>query len=178
VKWTVHGERTIYDSEWVRLTLADVSVPSGARFEHHVLRMPAQAAGVVVDDPGRGVLLLWRHRFTTDTWGWEIPAGRVDAGETPEAAGARETLEESGWRPGPLTRLTTYFPHNGTSDATFHLFTAATATHVGEPSDPDEADRVEWLSWVDVLGEARAGRIGDGLSLTALLWQRLLGAPG
>jgi hypothetical protein len=77
-----------------------------------------------------------------------------------------------------LTRLTTYFPHNGTSDATFHLFTTATATHVGEPSDPDEADRVEWLSWVDVLGEARAGRIGDGLSLTALLWQRLLGAPG
>jgi 8-oxo-dGTP pyrophosphatase MutT (NUDIX family) len=178
VKWTVHGERTIYDSEWVRLTLADVTVPSGRRFEHHVLRMPAEAAGVVVDDPERGVLLLWRHRFTTDTWGWEIPAGRVDPGETPEAAGARETLEESGWRPGPLTRLTTYFPHNGASDATFHLFATTTATHVGEPSDADEAERVEWLSWDDVLAEARGGRVGDGLSLTALLWRRLLGTPG
>ena len=34
--------------------------------------------------PRRGVLLLWRHRFTTDTWGWEVPAGRIDPGESPE----------------------------------------------------------------------------------------------
>jgi nucleoside-diphosphate-sugar epimerase len=60
------GERTIYDSEWMRLALVDVELPSGSRFEHHVLRMPAQAAGVVVDDPDRGVLLLWRHRFIND----------------------------------------------------------------------------------------------------------------
>ena len=51
MEWTVHGERTIYDSEWMRLALVDVELPSGARFEHHVLRMPAEAAGVVVDDP-------------------------------------------------------------------------------------------------------------------------------
>src|SRR5690606_30001678 len=68
MRWTVHGERIIYDSEWVRLALTDVELPSGKRFEHHVLRMPCQASGVVVDDPQRGVLLLWRHRFTTDTW--------------------------------------------------------------------------------------------------------------
>ena len=76
MRWTVHGERVIYDSEWIRLALADVELPSGKRFEHHVVRMPYEAAGTVVDDPDRGVLLLWRHRFTTDTWGWEIPAGR------------------------------------------------------------------------------------------------------
>ena len=66
----MHGERVIYDSEWVRLALTDVELPSGKRFEHHVVRMPYLAAGTVVDDPDRGVLLLWRHRFTTDTWGW------------------------------------------------------------------------------------------------------------
>ena len=75
MRWQVHGERTIYDSEWVRLTLADVEIPGGERFEHHVVRMPNNAAGTVVLDPERGVLLLWRHRFITDTWGWEIPAG-------------------------------------------------------------------------------------------------------
>jgi 8-oxo-dGTP pyrophosphatase MutT (NUDIX family) len=167
----VHGERVLYDSEWVRLALTDVELPSGKRFEHHVLRMPSEAAGVVVDDPDRGVLLLWRHRFTTDTWGWEVPAGRVDPGETPEQAGARETLEETGWRPGPLRHLTTYYPHNGTSDATFHLFVATGAEHVGEPSDPDEAERVEWRTWAEVRASMRAGEIGDGLSLTALLWR-------
>jgi 8-oxo-dGTP pyrophosphatase MutT (NUDIX family) len=171
VRWTVHGERSLYESEWVRLVLTDVELPSGARFEHHVVRMPAPAAGVVVQDPDHvGVLLLWRHRFTTDTWGWEIPAGRVDAGETPERAAIRETVEESGWRPGPLRRLTTYYPHNGLSDATFHLFGADTAEHVGDPIDTDEAERVEWVPWSGVVEELHAGRVGDGLSLTALLW--------
>lgn len=170
MRWTVHGERWIYESEWVGLSLVDVELPSGARFEHHVVRMPAAAAGTVVQDPERGVLLLWRHRMTTDTWGWEIPAGRVDPGETAEAAAAREALEESGWRPGPLRHLTTYHPANGTSDGTFHLFAADGATHEGPPADTDEAERVEWLPWDQVRTELQAGRVTDGLSLTALLW--------
>jgi len=169
MEWTVHGERLVYDSEWMRLALVDVELPSGPRFEHHVLRMPAEAAGVVVDVADRGVLLLWRHRFITDTWGWEVPAGRVDAGETPERAAFRETVEETGWEPGPLTPITTYFPHNGTSDATFNVFLATSAQHVGEPTDPDESERIEWLSWAEVGIEIREGRIRDGLSLTGLL---------
>jgi 8-oxo-dGTP pyrophosphatase MutT (NUDIX family) len=171
MEWTVHGERRIYDSDWMRLALVDVELPSGARFEHHVLRMPAQASGVVVDDPDRGVLLLWRHRFITDTWGWELPAGRVDVGETPIDAAARETLEETGWRPGPLSPMCVYFPHNGTSDMTFNLFVATSATHVGDPADPDEAERVEWVSWDTVRSEIAAGRIRDGMSLTGLLYR-------
>ena len=170
MKWNVHGERTLYDSEWVRLTLVDVEIPGERRFEHHVVRMPAAASGTVVHDPDRGVLLLWRHRFATDTWGWEVPAGRIDPGETPEHAAAREAFEETGWRAGPLTHLTTYFPHNGTSDATFHLFAAAGATYVGEPSDPSESERIEWVSVAQLRDEILAGRVGDGLSLTALLW--------
>jgi 8-oxo-dGTP pyrophosphatase MutT (NUDIX family) len=170
MKWTVHGERPIYESEWVNLTLADVEIPGGPRFEHHVIRMPAQAAGCVVHDEERGLLLLWRHRFTTDTWGWEIPAGRIDPGESPEHCATRETLEETGWQPGPVRHLTSYAPHNGTSDARFHLFAAAGARHIGEPSDPFESERVEWISAGHVRGEIRAQRVTDGLSLTALLW--------
>lgn len=170
MRWIVHGERTLYDSEWMRLALTDIEIPGGARFEHHVMRAPADASGVVVHDPDRGVLLLWRHRFTTDTWGWEIPAGRIDAGETPEQAGARETLEETGWRPGPLSWLTTYHPNNGQSDLRFNLFLAAGATHVGEPADPAESERVEWLSVDQLRAELEAHRVMDGLSLTALLW--------
>jgi 8-oxo-dGTP pyrophosphatase MutT (NUDIX family) len=171
VRWTVHGERPLYESDWVRLVLTDVELPSGARFEHHVVRMPAPAAGVVVQDPAHdGVLLLWRHRFTTDTWGWEVPAGRVDEGETPSEAGGREVLEETGWRPGPLRPLTTYFPYNGVSDGTFHLFAADAAEHVGAPVDTDEAERVVWTPWPDVVAAIDAGQVGDGLSLSALLW--------
>jgi len=170
MKWTVHGERMIYESPWVNLALTDIEIPDGPRFEHHVVRMPAQAAGTVVDHPERGVLMLWRHRFTTDSWGWEIPAGRVDDGETPIEAAARETLEETGWRPAELRPIGSYFPYNGQCDGVFNLFVTNDAEHVGDPTDPSESERIEWLTWPAIRAEIAAGRLGDGLSLTALLW--------
>jgi 8-oxo-dGTP pyrophosphatase MutT (NUDIX family) len=170
MRWTIHGERPVYDSDWMRLVLVDVEVPGGGRFDHHVVRYPHAAAGTVVRDPGRGVLLIWRHRFITDTWGWEIPAGRIEPGESPPQAAVRETLEETGWRPGPLTRLGAYAPSNGSTDQVFHLFTADGATPVGDPTDPGESERIEWVASDEVRRMIAAGRVYDGLSLTGLLW--------
>ena len=168
MRWTVHGERELYDSEWVRLTLVDVEVPGGERFEHHVVRMPNFAAGTVVHDPDRGLLLIYRHRFITDTWGWEIPAGRIDPGETPEVAAARETLEETGWRPGPLTPLVEFNTANGITDQRFFVYRADGATHEGEPVDAYEAERVAWHTWAEVRALIAAGEVPDGPSLLAL----------
>lgn len=162
----MHGERPIYESPWVTLALADVEVPGRKRFDHHVVRI-GPASGVVVFDPQRGVLLLWRHRFVTDSWGWEIPAGRIDEGETAVEAAARETLEETGWRPGPLRPITSFFPSNGISDQEFHVFTADGATHVGDPSDPSESSRIEWLPVDELRAAIARGEMRDGLSLTA-----------
>ena len=169
MRWVVHGERAVYESPWVSLALVDVEVPGGERFEHHVVRMPGEASAAVVRDQDR-VLLIHRHRFITDTWGWEIPAGRVGAGEDPMAAAARETLEETGWRPGPLTRLFSYFPSIGLLDQRFNVYLADGATHVGEPVDLSEADRVEWVPISQLPEMTRRGEIVDGYSLTALLW--------
>jgi 8-oxo-dGTP pyrophosphatase MutT (NUDIX family) len=170
MKWTVHGERSLYESDWVRLVLTDVEIPGGERFEHHVVRMPHFAAGTVVHDPDRGVLLLWRHRFITDTWGWEIPAGGIDPGETPEEAALRETIEETGWEPTMLRPLTRYQPTNGLSDQVFNLFIAGGATHVGEPTDPGEAERIEWVPVAELRRIVRDGEMLDGLSLTAVCY--------
>jgi hypothetical protein len=74
--------------------------------------------------------------------------------------------------------MTTYYPHNGMSDSTFHLFAATSVEHIGDPTDRDEAERVEWLRWPAVIDEMRSGRIGDGLSLTALLWRLAVGDAG
>ncbi|HEY2935641.1 MAG TPA: NUDIX domain-containing protein [Gaiellaceae bacterium] len=170
MRWTVHGERKVYASRWLTVALADVEIPDGARFEHHLVRLDEPAASCVVDDPERGVLLLWRHRFITDTWGWEVPAGRIDAGEPLAAAAARECLEESGWRPlGELAQLGTWYPTNGLCDQAFHAFRAVAAEHVGEPEDAYESERIEWLTWTRVREEIAAGRVLDGFSLTSLL---------
>jgi len=169
VRWTVHGERPLYESDWVTVALADVELPDGRRFGHHVVRVPQEAAAAVVHDAERGILLLHRHRFVVDAWGWEIPGGRIDEGETPEQAAARETLEETGWRPGPLRSLFAYHPASGLSDQRFHVFLAEGATFECEP-DLVETDRVEWLSLEDVRRLIDGGEITDGFSLTGLLW--------
>jgi 8-oxo-dGTP pyrophosphatase MutT (NUDIX family) len=175
MKWTVHGERSLYESDWVRLVLTDVEIPDGERFEHHVVRMPRKAAGTVVHDPDRGVLMLWRHRFITDSWGWEIPAGGIEPGETPEAAAIRETREETGWEPTALRPLVRYHPTNGLSDQTFHIFVADGATHVGDPTDAGEAERIEWVAVSELRRVVRDGQMLDGLSLTGISYALAFG---
>jgi 8-oxo-dGTP pyrophosphatase MutT (NUDIX family) len=170
MRWIVHGERPIYTSPWVTLRLADVEIPGDRRFEHHVVRVPFEAAGCVVHDPGRGVLLLWRHRFITDTWGWEIPAGAVDEGETPADAAAREVREETGWQAGPLEHLLSYQPSNGLSDQRFHVFLARGAEPEGDPIDAGEAERIEWRTAGQVRNDIARSDVPDGLSLTALVY--------
>lgn len=173
MKWHLHGERVVYSTRWLRVVLKDVELPSGARFDAHTLDLPSDAAGVVVRDPDRGVLLCWQHRLARDAYGWEIPAGRIDPGETPEEAAARETLEETGWRPGPLTFLGSYVPI-AISAHRFQLYVADGATYEREP-DPDEIEYVEWLPFAEARRLAVAGEIVDGLSLTALLWAMAAG---
>jgi len=170
MRWKVHGERVIYESPWLRLALTDVEVPNGPRFEHHVVRATNDAAGVIVHDPDRGVLMLWRHRFITDTWGWEIPAGGLNPGEAPVDGARRETIEETGWEPGPLRFLVAYTATSGMSDLTFHCFIADGATRIGEPSDPGEAERIEWVDAPTLRRVVRDNEMRDGLSLTAVLY--------
>ncbi len=185
MRWDVHGERSIYTSEWVSLTLVDVEIPAigdrpSRRFEHHVVRSPAPAAGVVVIDEIDGVdhvLLLWRHRFITDTWGWEVPAGGLDPGEASVDGARREVLEETGRQVGELTHLVDYYPANGLSDHRFDLYLARGASHVGEPSDPSESERIEWVPLEVVRDAVVSGRITDGLSVTALVWYFAFGDP-
>ena len=62
MKWTVHGRRTVYESEWVNVTLEDVELPGGRRLEHHVLRMPRQSVAVVVFDQDTPLELITELR--------------------------------------------------------------------------------------------------------------------
>ena len=124
MRWTVHSEKPLYEDEWLDIRLADVELPDGRHLEHRLIRTPPGAGCVIVKD--RRVLLLWRHRFITDTWGWEIPVGKIDPGEDPVRAAARETEEETGWRPGSLTSLLPGAAPPGISDCV-HLSTSPTA---------------------------------------------------
>jgi 8-oxo-dGDP phosphatase len=169
MEWTVHGRRAIYESPWVSLDLVDVELPDGRRFEQHVVRMGRPVAAVVVVDDRDRVLLMWRHRHVTDTWGYEIPAGRVEEGESAEETAVREAEEETGWRPGPLEPLVISQPSNGSVDSRHHLFRAYGAEHVGPPTDITEAERIEWVPLATVRDLIAQEKIVSGTTLIGLL---------
>jgi 8-oxo-dGTP pyrophosphatase MutT (NUDIX family) len=173
--WVARGDTVIYDSDWVRLVTTDVVLPDGTQVDHHVVRMPAPASGVIIVRDG-AVLLQYRHRFITDTWGWEIPAGRVDPGETPAEAAIREAAEESGWRPRTVDHLCTFHPANGLLDQSFHIFVSRDAVHLGEPEDRNEATEIAWFGPDDVRARFLGGEINDGLSFGAVGYALAAGA--
>jgi 8-oxo-dGDP phosphatase len=169
LRTNVFGERTIYDNPWVRLTLVDIEPPDGRRFEHHVVRLQTVALALVLDDQDR-VLMLWRHRFVTDEWGWELPGGIVGIGEDAAATATREVEEETGWRPVAMERLIAFQPMIGMVDTPHIVFLARGAEHVGEPTDREEAGRVAWVPMHSVLELIHKGEVLGSGSLVGLLY--------
>ncbi len=167
-RWIVHSERPIYENEWVTVGLADISQPSGDRFEHHTVTLPPAAMTVVLDDEGEHVLMSWRHRFVPDVWNWELPGGLLDEGEEPAETAAREVEEETGYRPRSIEHLVTFEPMVGTVRSAHHVFLARGAELVAEPSEVNEG-AFRWVALADVPELIAKGRISNSGSLVGLL---------
>jgi 8-oxo-dGDP phosphatase len=167
-RWVVHGIRPIYENRWLRVELADISLPSGERFEHHRVWMPPAAITVVLDDARERVLMSWRHRFVPDVWNWELPGGLIEKGEDPAETAAREVEEETGYRPRTLEHLVTFEPNIGMLDNPHHVFLAHGAELVKDPTELDEG-RFRWVPLADVPGMIAAGQIANSGTLVALL---------
>jgi 8-oxo-dGTP pyrophosphatase MutT (NUDIX family) len=166
--WINHGETTLTETLWFRLCVADVEVPDGRHLEHYLLRQRPVVLTACVNSDDE-VLMLYRHRFIPDTWGWELPSGVVDPGEERDTAAARETLEETGWRPGPLKHLLTMEPSAGFSDAVHHAYQADGAEYVGEPADAIESDRIAWIPLAEVPTMIGRGEIRAANTIAAVL---------
>ncbi|MFE0150885.1 NUDIX domain-containing protein [Nonomuraea sp. NPDC059007] len=169
MRWQVHSEEPLYTDPWLDVRVADVELPDGRHLDHRLIRTAPGAGAAVTDDQGR-VLLIWRHRFITDSWGWEIPIGKVEEGEEPIAAAAREVEEETGWRPHSLRPLLSVQPTNGISDSVHHIFRADSATYIGPPTEGWEAERIEWVALADVRRLIGKGDVVSGTSMAALLY--------
>src|SRR5262245_44433219 len=143
-EWTIHGERIVDDSRRSVLSIADVELPDGHRFEQYVLRVPEAAIVVVLDEELR-VLMMRRHRFIIDRWGWELPGGYLDPDEDPAVCAAREVEEETGWRPRSMLPLLAFQPMVGTIDQENLVYLARGADHTGAQPDVNEAEQVAWI---------------------------------
>lgn len=167
-RWVVHSERPIYESVWVTVGLADISQPSGDRFEHHTVTLPPAAMTVVLDDSDEHVLMAWRHRFVPDVWNWELPGGLLDPDEPPAVTAAREVAEETGYRPRSIEHVVTFEPMIGTVRSAHHVFLARGAERVADASEVNEGT-FEWVPLAEVPELIAKGRIVNSGSLIGLL---------
>jgi 8-oxo-dGTP pyrophosphatase MutT (NUDIX family) len=168
VRWKTISEREVIANQWFTLSRADVELPDGRHLDHYLLRQPPVAIAAVLNADER-VLLIWRHRFIPDSWGWELPSGKVDDGEDIAAAAVRETREETGWEPAGLHHLMTLEVSAGFSDARHHIYWTDRAAYTGAPIDAHESDAVDWLPLSDVPDLIAKGEIKAAHTAAALL---------
>lgn len=168
-EWVTGKTRSLYSSRWLDLQLVEVTPPDGETFEHHVVRMQRVAVSVVLDDPGERVLMIRRHRFVDDTWGWEVPIGIVEPGESSLAAALREVEEETGWRPRLLEQVVSFQPAIGIADSPHDVLIGRGADLMGAPTDRTEAAQIEWIPLSSLLPLVNDGLVRDGATLVAIL---------
>jgi 8-oxo-dGTP pyrophosphatase MutT (NUDIX family) len=167
-EWTIHSERVVDDSRRAVLSIADVELPDGIRFEQYVLRLPAAATVVVLDDSEQ-VLMMHRHRFIINRWVWELPGGYLDPGEDPAACAAREVEEETGWRPRTMELLLSFQPAVGTIGQDNLVYLARGGDPTGGTPDINEAEAISWIPLAEVERRLADGEIVGAGSVTGLL---------
>ena len=162
------GTREVYASHYCRLRLDRIRVEGGRRQDYHVIEVPP-AVVVVPVLPDGSIVLLWQYRYPHGETHWEVPAGRIDEGEEPAAAAARELLEETGYRAGSLERITGFYPLNGISSHYGHVFVAYDCVREREPEhDASERMSVHALPADEVRARLVRGDFVDGFTSLAL----------
>ncbi|MBB4968008.1 NUDIX hydrolase [Saccharothrix violaceirubra] len=177
LRWQVHEKRRVYESDWVNVDLVKVEPPKTEPFEHHVIKLHHVAVALLINE-NEEVLTLWRYRFAVDQWGYELIGGLVEEGEDPAETAAREAVEETGWRPvGEPEHLGTFQPLPGIVDAPVNAYIWRHADKVGEPTDGEEAARIEWIPVDRILELVMRGEVlGSGAIVPVLFYLASRGA--
>ncbi len=141
---------------------------NGREYDLDLVRHPGAAAVVPVDDMGR-VCLVRQYRHGIEDFLWEIPAGKLDAGEPPESCAVRELAEETGivarrWNP-----LGLYFPAPGIFTEVIHLFLAQDLRVGAAAPDADEDLEHQWIGLDQALDRVIRGDWNDGKTALGLL---------
>lgn len=154
----------VYSNQWQRILRVPLVVDDVGR-DLFITDYGRRAAVVVVR--GDSVLMVRQYRYLIDRISWEIPGGRVDVSEAPEAAAARECAEETGVVCSRLEPLIFVQPGLDTLHNPTHLF--VTQTSEGDPAPGHEALHAEWVPLERAMEWVWDGTVSDSLSVVGLL---------
>lgn len=160
----------IYESDFVCLYADKVRLSNGYIIEkYHQIHYPKEAVCVVILNERDEVLLIQNKRYTIGRLEWEIPAGKIEPGESMEAAARRECMEETGCTLKDLRYLCSQNPANGMSDCVCHCFAARVDTETAA-FDTSEVASKKWLPRQTVLDMLKNNETRDGVSMLGLLY--------
>jgi ADP-ribose pyrophosphatase len=150
-----------------------VETSGGKRFRRMVVTHQGSAVVLPMNAQGE-VLLVRQWRAPLGEQIWELPAGRVDDGETALQAARRELLEETGLRAKRWRRLGIVHPSPGYVAERMHLYLATDLTYGAACPEADEDITTRWFSRAELEQKIDKGRLTDGKTLAGLLlaWRR------
>lgn len=159
----------VYDGKVFDVDRDRVRMPNGREVTVDVVRHPKSVVLVPVPERGK-VTLIRQYRYAVNRFLWELPAGSVDPGETPEEAARRECHEEIGEVPDTVVRLAAMHPTPGYCDEEMVFFRLSGFSTPAEQAevDEDEAIEVQVFELRDARDMVRRGEITDMKTVVGL----------
>lgn len=163
-----------YSGRVLNVDLDRVRFPNGSIGELEMIRHPGASAVLPFASDPRGedpqLLLIRQYRYAAEAFIYEIPAGRLDPGESPLDCAIRELREETGCTAARVEHLITIYTTPGFTDEKIHLFMATELTIGESHREADEFIEVVTRPMSEVLQMIERGEIVDGKTMVAILY--------
>jgi len=171
-KARILSSREVYRGPIFWVTTDYVLEPGGVRARRDIVHHPGSVVILAVDEnlSEPRVLLERQYRHAAQSHLWELPAGRVDKGETELAAAKRELLEETGYTAARWQRILKFYVSPGFMDETMSVYLArGLKPGTAQPED-DEIIRKRLVPLSTALRMALKGAIRHSKTISAILW--------
>lgn len=163
------GSEVVYEGVFLKLRRDLARMPDGAQRVREYVEHPGAAAMVPIFPDGR-ILVERQYRYPLREVFVEIPAGKLDPGETPLQTARRELLEETGYRASEWAPLTRIHPAIGFANEVIDIFLCRELEQVGRELDHGEFLDLEVVTLGWLMDELRAGRLTDVKTQIAVQW--------
>lgn len=164
---TIHSHR-IFSGKFIDLRIDEVLLPNGKTSTREIVEHPGAVAVVALNKQNE-VLMVRQYRKAVEKELLEIPAGKLEIGESKETCAKRELMEETGFYPKDLRYITSFYTTPGFTDEKMHLFLARDLQKNPKEADEDEFIKIEVISFNEVVKKVYNGEISDGKTIIGIL---------